>query len=251
MHSRITEKTANVEAAPVLIVAFGDSVTQGFTNHATIDHEHVYHNRFKRALEMAYPLATFSVINAGDAGEMAAKAIPRLERDVLRHNPDFVIVGFGLNEAAGGADHVGGFEAALETMVERIRLHTRADLVLLTPNFMLRELNSNIHPNEASYAAGFQAHQRGGVVAAYAQSIRAIGQRLDVLVIDVYAVWEKALAGGLNTDDWLANGLNHPTGKASDACQTADRFGCWYKPEGDLRMFEYHAHTLLGFTVVT
>ena len=213
-HARITQKSADVNAAPVLIVAFGDSVTQGFTSHATIDHEHVYHNRFKRALEMAYPLATFSVINAGVAGDAAAKAISRLERDVLRHGPDLVIVGFGLNEAASGSDDTKDFAVALETIILRIRERTQANVVLLTPNFMLEALNENIHPNEAFYAAGFLPVQRGGVVAAHAQAIRLVGTRLEVPVVDVYAAWEKASNGGINTDDWLANGLNHPTAEA-------------------------------------
>ena len=38
LHSRIAEKSGNYAAAPVLIVALGDSVTQGYTAHATIDH---------------------------------------------------------------------------------------------------------------------------------------------------------------------------------------------------------------------
>jgi acyl-CoA thioesterase I len=214
-HSRIAEKSDRYDAAPVLIVALGDSLTQGYTAHATIDHENVYHARLKRCLEMAYPLATFSVINAGAAGQTVPDAMARLERDVLRHDPDLVIIGFGLNDAArGGLEGVATFKAELAAMIDQVCELTQADLIVLTPNFTLLEVNDNIHPDEAFYAPGLLPLQRGGVIGAYAAAIRDIGQHMNVPIADVYAAWERAAASGTNTDDWLANGLNHPTGTA-------------------------------------
>ena len=215
LRSRIAEKSGTYGAAPVLIVAIGDSVTQGYTSRNTIEHEHVYHARLKRALETTYRLATFSVINAGAAGQTVPDAMARLERDVLRHDPDLVIVAFGLNDAArGGLTGVAAFEAELAAMIARVREHTRADLVLLTPSFTLLEVNDAIHPDEAFYAPGLLPLQRGGVIGAYAVAVRRVGERMGVPVADVYAAWERAAASGTNTDEWLANGLNHPTAEA-------------------------------------
>ena len=83
----------------MLIVAFGDSVTQGYTKANTIEAKYVYHQRLKEQLENRYPLTTFSVINAGVAGFTAEGSLERLQRDVIRYQPDLVLIGFGLNDA--------------------------------------------------------------------------------------------------------------------------------------------------------
>ena len=67
LKKRIHGKALDNSAAPVLLVALGDSVTQGSMRNY-IDHENVYHNQLKRLLESAYPKTTFSVINAGVGG---------------------------------------------------------------------------------------------------------------------------------------------------------------------------------------
>ena len=148
------EKAQDMTAAGVVIVAFGDSVTQGFTAIERLESEAVYHRRFARSLQAAYPLAVFSVINAGMGGQTAKGAMCMLDRDVLGHAPDLVIIGFGLNDAyQGGLDGVEVFSATIETMVSRIRAETPADLALLTPNFMLSAENENIHPSHQGYEA--------------------------------------------------------------------------------------------------
>ena len=98
-HRRLREKTENPWEPPVLIVAFGDSVTQGLTSIDVQVHDEVYHQRFKRRLESHYPACTFSVINAGVSGQTAPGALHLVNRDIVRHQPDLTIVGFGLNDA--------------------------------------------------------------------------------------------------------------------------------------------------------
>ena len=212
---RIAANVSDYAAAPVLIVALGDSVTQGYTAHATIDHDGVYHARLKRSLEGMHPLTTFSVINAGAAGHTVQDAIKRLERDVIRFEPDLVIVAFGLNDAAhGGFEGVKQFKADLNRLLEQVEADTNAHVLLVTPSFMLKQTNDHIHPAELVYVAGLLPLQRGGVVAAYATAIRQVGAARHLPVADVYAAWEQASLEGVNTDDWLSNGLNHPTGEA-------------------------------------
>ena len=212
---RIAANVSDHDAAPVLIVALGDSVTQGYTAHATISHDGVYHARLKRALETAYPLTTFSVINAGVAGQTVQDGLKRLERDVIRFEPDLLIVAFGLNDAArGGLEGVKQFKADLNHLLERVEAGTKAQVLLVTPSFTLKQINDHIHPDELSYVAGLLPLQRGEIVAAYATAIRQVGAARRLPVADVYAAWERAALEGVNTDDWLANGLNHPTGEA-------------------------------------
>ena len=212
---RIAANVNDHDAAPVLIVAFGDSVTQGYTAHATIDHDGVYHARLKRRLETTFPRTTFSVVNAGAAGQTVQDALKRLERDVIRFEPDLLIVAFGLNDAAhGGLEGVKQFKADLNHLLERVEADTRAFVLLVTPSFTLKQTNDHIHPDELIYVTGLLPLQRGGIVAAYATAIRQVGAAHRLPVADVYAAWEQAALEGVNTDDWLSNGLNHPTGAA-------------------------------------
>ena len=212
---RIAANASDYNAAPVLIVAFGDSVTQGYTAHATIDHDQVYHARLKRRLETTYPLTTFSVINAGAAGHTVQDALERLERDVIRHDPDLLIVAFGLNDAAhGGLEGVPQFKSDLNRLLERVEAGTGAQVLLVTPSFTLQQVSDRVHPDELVYVTGLLPLQRGGIVAAYATAIRQIGLARHLPVADVYAAWERAALRGVNTDNWLSNGLNHPTGEA-------------------------------------
>jgi hypothetical protein len=50
-HQRIHEKSTDRSAAPALIVALGDSVTQGIGGIDELYHDDVYHARLKRKLE--------------------------------------------------------------------------------------------------------------------------------------------------------------------------------------------------------
>jgi acyl-CoA thioesterase I len=203
------------DAAPLLIVALGDSVTQGYTAHATIDHESVYHARLKRKLETLYPLTSFSVLNAGAAGHTVSDALKRLERDAIRHDPDLIVVAFGLNDAAhGGLEGVRQFKTELNSLLERVGRETNAQVLLITPSFTLKRVSDRIHPEELIYVPGLLPLQGGGVVAAYATAIRQVGAARGLPVADVYAAWETLERAGVDTDAMLANGLNHPTGEA-------------------------------------
>ena len=208
---RIKEKAADNSAAPVLIVAFGDSVTQGWMEYGQLDARAVYHHQLQRLLEQRFPCTTFSVINAGNGGENAPGGLKRLDRDVLHHSPDLVLIAYGLNDAGGGFDGVPAFVSTLTSMVTQIRNRTEADIVLLTPNMMLTRDNSAIPERYQSIAPNLMRTQRNGFLRAYAQGIRDVGTSQGVPVADVYAAWEQSATSGEDVTAWLANGLNHPT----------------------------------------
>lgn len=216
-HERITQKARDVSASPVLIVAFGDSVTQGYTRANTIEPKYVYHQRLKEQLETRYPLTTFSVINAGVAGFTAEGSLSRLNRDVIRYQPDLVVIAFGLNDAVvlgrGGLEQ---FQNALQTMIDKTRSETESDLILLTPNFMVTADNANIHPTEHHYLAGLLPVQTEGVLALYAEIIRNVATTNNLPLADVYQTWTELATKGTDTNTMLANGLNHPTAEAQE-----------------------------------
>src|ERR1700722_8073416 len=85
------------DGEPVRIVCFGDSVTGVY-----------YHTGGRRAwcdllglaLERIYLNAKIEMINAGVSGNTSAEGLQRMEADVLSHNPQLVVVMFGLNDVA-------------------------------------------------------------------------------------------------------------------------------------------------------
>lgn len=221
-YARIQEKARDVTAPPVLIVAFGDSVTQGFTRANTLEPRAVFHHRLKEGLEAAHPLTTFSVVNAGVAMDTATDGFGRLERDVTRHQPDLVLLAFGLNDAVGLGHAVGSlvgipaFRRALHSSIDIIRGRTESDIILLTPNFMLTTDGPHIDAESRAFVPTLLALQGEGVVAAYAEAIREVAQSSRVPVADVYRAWEELAVAGRDTNVLLANGLNHPSAEAHE-----------------------------------
>jgi len=208
--ARLSEKARDVSTAPVLIVALGDSVTQGVMEHQFLDGGAVYHRQLQTWLESFYPTTSFSTINAGVSGGTAASALNRLERDVSPHQPDLVLVAFGLDDCLAGTAGLDAFTRALLEIINPLRDGTSADIVLPTPPFMARRSNFRIHPDHAAMAEAIIANQNNGVLSLYAEAIREVATDRQVLLVDVYREWSRLAEDGLDTDMWLINGLNHP-----------------------------------------
>lgn len=207
---RIAGKAKDPAQPPVLIVAFGDSVTQGVMEHRRLDSSAVFHRIVQGRLEGHFPATTFSTINAGVAGDNVARALQRLERDVIRHQPDLVFVAFGLNDSLGGTEGLRTFTLGLEDIISRIRRETEADILLLTPPFMATRRGGKIHPEHQEHADEIIGAQTSGALMEYASAIREIGLRHNATVADVHEEWTQLSDRGLDTDLWLVNGLNHP-----------------------------------------
>lgn len=72
------------------IVAFGDSSTDDLQGWFEI---------FKQILEISVEGANFQFVNAGITNNTTSEALRRMHRDVLSHEPDWVIVSFGTFDA--------------------------------------------------------------------------------------------------------------------------------------------------------
>lgn len=213
-------KANDVTQAPVLICALGDSVTQGVMEHQVLDSSAVYHRILQKRLEGFYPTTTFSTINAGVSGGSAPHGLERLERDVIRHAPDLVMVAFGLNDSMSGEEGLPQFSAALREIVAKVRAETEATVVLLTPPFMAKKDNPRIHPDHRAYVEGICKSQNAGILASYAQAIRDVAGEMSAPLVDVHAEWSRLAETGLDTDLWLINGLNHPDARGHDLTAT-------------------------------
>lgn len=73
-----------------VIVALGDSTT---------DDQQGWFEIFQHALNLTVPEAQFTFINSGISNNTSADALRRMNRDVLSHEPDWVIVSLGTFDA--------------------------------------------------------------------------------------------------------------------------------------------------------
>src|SRR5262245_47319030 len=62
-------------------------------------------------------------------------ALERLDGHVIRHQPDLLVVSYGLNDARGGTP-LDLFAGELATLVDRVREHIQPLIMLLGPYFM-------------------------------------------------------------------------------------------------------------------
>jgi len=156
-----------------------------------------YLEKFRNMLIDKYEQTSVSVINAGIAGDNLIEMEKRAERDIIRYQPDLVLINGSLNWhiSLGSADF---YKALLRRIVQRIKNETTADIILLTPNGAL--------PNKLLFGENAQMPD----VSERAQKIREVAEEEHVCLADVFAVWENAKEDGCPWERILANGINHP-----------------------------------------
>ncbi len=209
---------SGASAQTVRIVALGDSTTAAARDWAPEIHE-VYADCLPRAL--ASVDVSVTVINAGIGDTTTREAVARLDRDVLRHHPDLVIVQFGINDSWIDVDEGktrprlsrAEFRANLKNIIRRVK-RGRASVVLMTPNPM--------RWSDPYYIKAFSEHPglldvgkpRGidRLLDVYAQDVRDVARGEDVAMIDVFEAFEQygAAPGGSIDDLLLAGDGMHP-----------------------------------------
>lgn len=200
------ELSALDKHGPITIVALGDSVTHGAVAAGEINYETVYWNRLKQKLNAVRATIPVNVINAGINGTTAARSVARLDRQVLCHYPDLVIVCFGLNDIN---DELDTYLGALRTIFERCR-ESGAQVIFMTPNMLNTRVDDRTEERFAAYAVKTAEMQNGGRMDLYMESACALAQETGITVCDCYAKW-KELSKTQDTTDLLANYINHPT----------------------------------------
>lgn len=190
---------------PINIVILGDSVSHGSVV-TTNDYEAVYWNLLRKKLNAVRDYMPVNMICASIGGTVAKDALPRLDKQVLKHEPDLVIVCFGLNDVNG----------PLEDYVDALReIFTRCqaagvDLIFLTPNMLNTSVVADTPKQWYDYAHKTAEMQLGGRMDAFMDAARALCAELNVSLCDCYAKWKK-LAETEDITMRLANRINHPT----------------------------------------
>ena len=136
-----------IKEGPITIVAFGDSVTHGSLL-GEINYETVYWNLLKKKINDVRDYVPVNVINAGIGGITAEYSLERIESQVLTHNPDLIIVCFGLNDV----------NCELETYLSSLRIifekckNSGADVIFMTPNMLNTYVADWTAPRHVDYA---------------------------------------------------------------------------------------------------
>lgn len=218
---KIKAKQMDLNGKPAVTIAFlGDSVTQGCFDvylqktgdiETYFDQENGYHRCLAKLLAMLYPSVPFNMINAGISGNRASHGLQRLERDVLSHDPDLVVVCFGLNDSGDGADRVVDYTNALREIFTRLH-DAGKEVIFMTPNMTCTQVSDHICNDVIRQCADRQSHiQNEGVLDLYMNEARKICRENDVPICDCYAKWQRLYQNGVNITELLANKCNHPT----------------------------------------
>ena len=195
-----------IEHGPINIVAFGDSVTHGAVGAGEIDYETVYHRRLVKKINAVRDYTPVNMINAGIGGITAHLSLDRMEKQVFAHNPDLVIVCFGLNDVNGELDE---YLSALKTIFSRCQ-ERGVDVIFMTPNMLNTNVVEGTEERFYDYAHVTAEVQNSGRMDKYIYSAKDLALSMGVKVADCYSKW-KELAKTQDTTLLLANYINHPT----------------------------------------
>ncbi len=198
-----------------VIVALGDSVTAGYFEAGAhreelikkaetaglgegdiieiTDARECYLEKFRLLLIERYEQTCVSVLNAGIAGDTMYGMQKRLYRDVIRYQPDLVLINGSLNWGEEQGD-TKDYERVLTQVVLTLKEELKSDLVLMTPNMELptRKQNPRSPLKER------------------VEVIRSLAQEQSLCLADTYKVWECYQKAGYPLDALLAS-PGHPS----------------------------------------
>jgi lysophospholipase L1-like esterase len=189
---------------PLNIVIFGDSVSHGMFLNGS-DYENVYWNILRKKLNALRDYIPVNMICAAIGGTTASASLSRLEKQVLQHKPDAVIVCFGLNDVNGSLEN---YIQSLRTIFERC-LQEGCETIFMTPNMMNTHVVDDTPSQWIEYAHKTAEMQTNGKMDHYIEEAIRLAKDMGVTVCDCYSKW-KDLAKTQDTTMLLANRINHP-----------------------------------------
>ena len=218
---KMAKKTADhMNNEGVLIAFLGDSVTQGCFEiykkennqiETVFDQRHSYERMVTDILATLFPMVPVNTLNAGISGDQATRGVERVERDVLRHEPDLTVVCYGLNECRGKPESVEIYTEALRKIFNKVRA-SGSELIFMTPNMMNTYVSPHLtDPDFIKIAEVTAKNQNNGVFEAHIDAARSLCREMNIPVCDCYSIWKRFSESGVNTTDLLANKINHPT----------------------------------------
>lgn len=121
--SAIAQVMRKAEAGEsVTIAVIGGSITQGTislgSSDRSVKHKQAYADIFRDWWKKTFPDTQITFINAGIGATDSYLGVHRVEKDVLAHDPDLVLVEFSVNDS-GSAAHKTSYDNLIRTMLLR------------------------------------------------------------------------------------------------------------------------------------
>ena len=218
---KIANKAKDIGGEPIPVIAFlGDSVTHGCfevamkdpqTCEPVFDQECGYNFYVAKILRTLFPQVPVCLVNAGISGGNATAGAERLERDILRFNPDLTVVCFGLNDSAGGLEKLEEYKSSLKTIFSKLK-ENGSEVIYMTPNMMNTYVSYKITDPDLIKTATITGHlQNEGIFKKFLDEGKKIAEECGVVICDVYSKWTALQSIGVDTTELLSNHINHPT----------------------------------------
>ena len=179
------EKLFNKEE--IIIGALGDSLTYGWmTQRGFLDY-------LSDMLKKKYPDSPFKILNRGVPGDTAGDGLRRLDRDIIRFNPDLVMIQFALNDAYTDFSP-DNFRKNIDMIISQVKGKPSSEIALLTSVTLL-------DPRENLIAEKFYS------------IIHETGLKYNIPVAAVHDHWKKKISEGINHSLLVQMDGVHPTEK--------------------------------------
>ena len=156
------------------IVFFGDSVTYGYGVDSEKDS---YYARISKVMRSGL-FGDVTTVNAGVSGDDTAEGLSRVTTDVTAHNPDIVIMAFGLNDCQNRGMTTEEFHRNITNMIAA--MPSKTQVILATSNSFLEtgqstweDLNDSLDP--------------------FMDEIRTIARERELSLIDINRIWKDQL----------------------------------------------------------
>ena len=145
------------------------------------------------------------MINVSIGGTTAAASLKRMDKQVLNHTPDLVIVCFGLNDVNGSLE---SYLDALKQIFLKCQ-NANCDVIFMTPNMLNTRVADDAPEQYREYAKKTAEMQNGGKMDKFMCSATDLAKSMGVTVCDCYSKWKK-LSETEDVTLLLANRINHP-----------------------------------------
>ena len=188
------------------IAVLGDSVTHGAFKIGELDYEHPYWNILRKKINEKRMYVPVNIINAGIGGTTAAEAVDRVDGQVLSHNPDLIIICFGLNDVNGTLEE---YINPLEQIFDKV-LKSDSEVIFMTPNMLNTYVADDVDEEAREYAFKTAEMQNNGKMDLFMKSAKELAEKKGITVCDCYSEWKK-LSETEDVTMLLENRINHPT----------------------------------------
>ncbi len=132
------------EEKELSIVCYGDSITYGYTPFTGQKVKKPYPETLAKLLQKTRNGKPVTVVNEGVPGWTTENAVLFIENRVLRHEPDFVILMFGINDSIQKIG-VEKYRQGMIQIIRRLKIENKK-ILLLSPTPILSWKNEELKP---------------------------------------------------------------------------------------------------------